>query len=203
MPDDVGPVAAASMRARSVVDIRDREERRLLGWIPGSRWMAPRDVVRLVEPALIVVCQSGRRSAEVVRELGRARVYSLAGGMLAWGSARLPVCLPLPEAGRVVDGEGMDRRELVRQVRSCFVVQAVMTRGDNPNALDPVGLLDALFVTAGLPTSRADFEGRLDQLAEAAWHNEHDLAAIARNVERFYGLAGLVAWPTAGSKVAH
>jgi rhodanese-related sulfurtransferase len=201
MASDVGPVAAASMRDRPIVDIREPEERRSLGWIPGSRPVAARDVGRLTEPSLVVVCQSGRRSAAVVRSLGRSRVHSLAGGMLAWAAASLPVCLP-PAAPEPAEGEPLDRRELVRQVRSCFVVEAVVARGDDPRGLDPLGTVDALFGAAGLPTSRADFEARLDRLAEAAWHNEHDLAVIARNVERFYVLGASVAWPTAGSKVA-
>lgn len=189
------------MRDRPIVDIREPEERRCLGWIPGSRWVPFRDVTRLSDPALVVVCQSGRRSAEVVRTLGRARVHSLAGGVLGWTSAGLPLCRPesvtAPESGGP-----LDRRELVRLVRSCFVVEAVVTRGDDPGALDPVSTIEALFTRTGLPTSRGDFEARLDRLAEAAWHNEHGLAEIARNVERFYAMAERVTWPMAGTIIA-
>lgn len=43
---------------------------------------------------LILVCQSGVRSSRAVsqaRKLGFERVYSLAGGLKAWGAANLPL----------------------------------------------------------------------------------------------------------------
>ena len=83
-----------------IVDVRDpREFTGELGHLPGaelvplqtlasaaSRW--PRG-----EP-LVLVCRSGRRSAQAARALSAAGfrcVMNMVGGMLAWSEAQLPV----------------------------------------------------------------------------------------------------------------
>jgi rhodanese-related sulfurtransferase len=51
-------------------------------------------LVGYVEHEIVVVCRAGARSATaavILREAGFARVRNLAGGMLAWARAGLPV----------------------------------------------------------------------------------------------------------------
>nr|WP_250207806.1 rhodanese-like domain-containing protein [Curvibacter sp. CHRR-16] len=50
--------------------------------------------VKNKQQPLILVCQSGARSSRAVsqaRKLGFEKVYSLAGGLKAWGAANLPL----------------------------------------------------------------------------------------------------------------
>jgi rhodanese-related sulfurtransferase len=96
--------AAAEVHAEitryRVIDVREPNEfYGDLGTIAGAELIplatVAESVARLAgaEP-LLLVCRSGRRSAkacETLQGLGIADVTNLAGGMLAWGEAGLPV----------------------------------------------------------------------------------------------------------------
>ncbi|MEQ1507406.1 MAG: rhodanese-like domain-containing protein [Myxococcota bacterium] len=176
------------MRDWLVVDIRTAEERQLLGWIPGSRRLAPERVAG-TDGGVLVVCQSGRRSAEVVAAVGQLRVVDLVGGTRGWEQAGLPLC----RRGSAPPGmRSIGAAALVRELRSWFVVEAIESRG--ATAIDPVGLFDALYPPWSTPKSRREFEARLDRLAELAWWSGHRLDAIAAATTRFLGLASIASY---------
>jgi glyoxylase-like metal-dependent hydrolase (beta-lactamase superfamily II)/rhodanese-related sulfurtransferase len=103
---EIAPVdLAARLRGESpplVLDVREPEEfTSPLGHIEGAL-LVPMDALAHRLPKLagyadrevVVVCRAGARSASAGAMLGRAgfsRVRNLAGGMLAWNSAGLPV----------------------------------------------------------------------------------------------------------------
>ena len=81
------------------LDVRESHERRgPLGRVPGSTWIRlaelPRHATALpADRPILTVCRSGRRSAEacrILRQAGRDAV-NLAGGLIAWNRAALPV----------------------------------------------------------------------------------------------------------------
>ncbi len=81
-----------------IVDVREPDEWNA-GHIPGARLIPlgqlPQRLNEL-DPAreIVLVCRSGNRSAQATVLLQRAgftRVANLAGGMIAWSRARLPV----------------------------------------------------------------------------------------------------------------
>jgi rhodanese-related sulfurtransferase len=198
---EILPTDAAVMREFVVVDVRTRDERRNLGWIPGSRPMTRADLGQLTNGWFIVACQTGRRSLEVVDALWSPtrKLLNLTGGMRAWHSQGLPICQPRvqPQRSQVEGHDGSTRgmrvNELLRELRSCFVVEAVVTHAD-AQPQDPLQLFERYFPSNAVPASRTAFESRLDALAEAAWLNRHALESIARNTERFYRLAATVDW---------
>jgi len=83
-----------------VVDVREPQEfTGELGHVPGAT-LVPMNAVMAHAPGwnrdepLLLVCRSGGRSAMVAQALTRAgfsKVMNLAGGMLAWNAAGLPV----------------------------------------------------------------------------------------------------------------
>ena len=83
-----------------VIDVRSAEEF-ATGSVTGARHvpleaLAERmgELARFKGRPLIVICQSGSRSARAVTQLGKegfAEVYNLAGGIAAWKTAGLPV----------------------------------------------------------------------------------------------------------------
>jgi glyoxylase-like metal-dependent hydrolase (beta-lactamase superfamily II)/rhodanese-related sulfurtransferase len=99
-----GDLAAALARPEPplVLDVREPEEFvGDLGHVAGAL-LVPMDalqrrlpkLVGYVEHEIVVVCRAGARSATaavILREAGFARVRNLAGGMLAWARAGLPV----------------------------------------------------------------------------------------------------------------
>jgi len=97
---EVSPTEAqARQRAGAlVVDVREPHEWRA-GHIPGARLIPldelPRRLAELdPEQEIVLVCRSGNRSAQATLLLQRAgftRVANLAGGMIAWTRAGLPV----------------------------------------------------------------------------------------------------------------
>lgn len=98
---DLTPQEVSALAGARLVDVRDPDELRSrdLGRIQGvvnlpmgsaTRSMAGDDP----NAPVVLVCRSGRRSAWVARELaerGFTQVYNLAGGMIAWNEAGLPV----------------------------------------------------------------------------------------------------------------
>jgi sulfur dioxygenase len=91
---------AQSGVAHRVVDVRSAEEfKGELGHIKGAQ-LVPLDQVQAVtsfwerSQPLVTVCRSGGRSAAAaatLQDLGFAKVVSMAGGMMAWNNAGLPV----------------------------------------------------------------------------------------------------------------
>lgn len=82
----------------AVVDVREADEWEE-GHIPGALHIPLRQLDAhlaelLAHPEVIVVCHSGQRSAAATRFLtqaGHPHARNLAGGMLAWEDARLPI----------------------------------------------------------------------------------------------------------------
>jgi rhodanese-related sulfurtransferase len=98
---DLNPTAAFAIRdAARIIDVREPDEfTGELGHIPGAE-LVPLATVERTAAAwdrtapLIVVCRSGGRSGRAAQALIRAgfhRVMNLAGGMLAYRAAGLPV----------------------------------------------------------------------------------------------------------------
>jgi rhodanese-related sulfurtransferase len=98
---DLSPEAAFAARGRvRLIDVRDADEiNGELGHIPGVEWV-PLPTLETRAPTwdrdgeLILVCRSGARSgraAETLVRLGFRKVMNLAGGMLAYNAAGLPV----------------------------------------------------------------------------------------------------------------
>ncbi|MBI4370977.1 MAG: MBL fold metallo-hydrolase [Elusimicrobia bacterium] len=89
-------LAAGSL---AVIDVRQPEEYRAeLGHVAGSRLIPLGELAQRLgevpKGPVVTVCRSGKRSSRGAAELIRAGwtdVHSLAGGMLAWNEARLPV----------------------------------------------------------------------------------------------------------------
>ncbi len=84
--------------AAIIVDVREPDEWRT-GHIPGAKHIPLGDMQQRAEELLsvldvIFVCRSGSRSATAAKQFekaGHSGVASLAGGMLAWQRAGLPV----------------------------------------------------------------------------------------------------------------
>jgi len=99
-PDNVTPQQAQAKQREGalVLDVREPYEWRE-GHIPGAKLMPLGTLgARLFEldrnKEIVVVCRSGNRSAMAVRLLksqGFDQAHNLAGGMIAWAQARLPV----------------------------------------------------------------------------------------------------------------
>lgn len=100
---DITPEAAYRARGRArLIDVREAGELALDGFIPGAEHL-PLDAVeaeaRAWDPgaALVLVCRSGARSgraASALAAMGFRSVMNLAGGMLAYTAAGLPVAHP-------------------------------------------------------------------------------------------------------------
>lgn len=91
---------ARNLAAITLIDVREPSE-----WnddvghaagarlVPLSTWPAGAASIDRQKP-IVVVCRSGMRSARAAAHLvqtGAAEVYNLAGGMMAWAQAGLPV----------------------------------------------------------------------------------------------------------------
>ncbi|MEZ4361291.1 MAG: rhodanese-like domain-containing protein [Kofleriaceae bacterium] len=98
---DISPATAcAAIGKVRFVDVREPDEfTGELGHVPGSE-LVPLSAVPTTAPAwardtdIILVCRSGARSgraAELLVGAGFQRVMNLAGGMLAYNAASLPV----------------------------------------------------------------------------------------------------------------
>lgn len=194
------PGRVAEDRTIRVVDIRTRAERvGGLGYIPGSR-MFPGDLLAAdtailadaypEDTALAIVCQSGRRSAEICPALhaaGFRRARSMQGGMLAWGAAGFPCCgvtEPLVEDVPVVSAV----ERFPRILAACFVASTAEHAGRDPmwHGKDPAEVVRALVAEEqrGGRVSVAVMERVLDRLAEIARLRGFPLETIQWNVDR-------------------
>lgn len=96
---ELGPETAhARLASLRVVDVREIHEfEGPLGRVPGSECVPLSSLAQAsLDPAgrWLLVCRSGRRSltaCEALRERGVADVVNLAGGMIAWNRAGLPI----------------------------------------------------------------------------------------------------------------
>lgn len=104
-----------------VVDVRSDDEY-ARGSITGARHipvdaLAARvgELARFKGRPVIVVCQSGGRSARAVAQLGKegfAEVYNLTGGLAAWQAAGLPVTRAAKDAAGAAAGSNpVNRKE--------------------------------------------------------------------------------------------
>jgi rhodanese-related sulfurtransferase len=92
--------AARALAGLRVIDVREPEEfHGDLGHLPGATLLPLRELATAAswprsEP-LLVVCRSGRRSAEACAPLGAlgfSDVSNLHGGLIAWAERGLPLC---------------------------------------------------------------------------------------------------------------
>jgi rhodanese-related sulfurtransferase len=107
---DVTPAQVAALpRGACIVDVREPHEvMGELGHIRGAKLVplaTVGEVARGWNPAqaIILVCRSGGRSATAARQLvqmGFSRVMNVAGGMIAYNAAGLPVERTSPNGGR-------------------------------------------------------------------------------------------------------
>ena len=190
---DLSPASLVTRRDTVVFDIRAAYERDGdLGFIPGSRWVpepvAVEAFARLDGRTPVLACLSGRRSAELAKQLAPVlgNVGNLVGGLLGWGAAGLPVC-HRPTAPSGAPPRDMD--ELRKRLRSCFVVEAVESSAgdDAARAQRAMEVVHQAFPDARL-LSRGELERRIDRLAEVAWAHGHRLESIAKNTEHFYAV---------------
>jgi rhodanese-related sulfurtransferase len=190
LADRLSPAAVSERRELTIVDIRSFEEREVMGWIPGSLHVNGDELLRVADEdaPVVLACASGRRSAALAERIGSGglRVYDLEGGLLAWQKT-LPVC-QFPDE----PCDPVSRRDFLRQLRSCFVVESVESGAIERDGVDPVSTVEAIIGDlpddADLPTLFAS----IDRLALEAWRHGHRLDFIAANVSRFYGLARCV-----------
>lgn len=101
MTDDYTPLQAieAIKQGALLVDVREKDEWDA-GHMPDAIWIPmgeiPNRIAELPQDRdIIFSCRSGRRSGEIkkymMEEHGYDRVHNLLGGILAWGTAELPV----------------------------------------------------------------------------------------------------------------
>jgi rhodanese-related sulfurtransferase len=85
-------------RGARVVDVREPDEF-VAGHIAGAELVPLGGIERAAktwnrEQEIVVVCRSGGRSgraAKILTDLGFTRILNMAGGMLAWNDAGLPI----------------------------------------------------------------------------------------------------------------
>lgn len=100
---DITPAAAYGARGRArLIDVRESGELALDGYIPGVEHV-PLATVEASARAwdrsapLVVICRSGNRSgraAGALAAMGFGDVMNMAGGMLAYAAAGLPIARP-------------------------------------------------------------------------------------------------------------
>lgn len=192
-------VVAADRRIR-IIDIRSRAERAAgLGYIPGSR-LFPADLLRadlaLLSDAyprdtpLALVCQSGRRTEELIPLLqaaGFTRVASLDGGILAWRAAGLPACAVDPPDPTNVPAVP-DLGRFPRVLAACFLASTVEHAGSDPtwDGKDPVKTVAEILAEEqhGAPSiSPAALERTLDRLGEMARLRGFPIEVIRTNLD--------------------
>ncbi|NUN68572.1 MAG: rhodanese-like domain-containing protein [Bacteroidetes bacterium] len=99
-PNELSAMNAAEPRPL-IIDVRTENERSSFGWIDGSISIAQQGIAQFLqhtppdrEALIIIVCQTGARSAAAARqfaEAGYTNIGDLSGGMLSWMLRRLPV----------------------------------------------------------------------------------------------------------------
>lgn len=184
--------------------MRSREERQVLGWIPGSVCLAS----ELVGPAtgvldtavVALVCNSGRRARIVAEEMvGKTEIEIswLEGGILAWAEAGLPLVSPDREAGGFEDMDASTPGAVLRTLRSCFVAELIEGPLRDDDECDPIALFDRAVERAGFAPeeARPDDLKRLVELLAAASRRlggSHDriadnVTAVTAVIERLEG----------------
>jgi rhodanese-related sulfurtransferase len=97
---DITPEATYRGRGQArVVDVREAHELVATGIIPGAQHVPLGDVLAVArtwqpDEDIILVCRSGARSgraADALVERGFLRVMNMAGGMIAYAAAQLPI----------------------------------------------------------------------------------------------------------------
>lgn len=127
---DIRELSAEQARARQadgalLIDVRQAHERAggmaegALGIAKGELLAAPAHYLPSQDREILLICQSGRRSADVAGVLqaaGYTRLASVAGGTMAWREAGLPLVQPLLDAGERDFYDRYSRHLLLPQV---------------------------------------------------------------------------------------
>jgi len=188
----------------TVIDIRPWDERHgtEIGYIPGSISI-PLDPVNLdldthhalfERASIVLVCLSGRRSAEVCAAFGMrlgVPVAHLAGGMLEWKAEGLPTCgigrQPLRPVPAITSLESVPR-----MVASCFVgelVEVALDQSDeDDDDVDFMRVLRRCFELEGVAWDQPSAYGLmrvLDRAASVSRRFGNDLGRIRENLDSF------------------
>lgn len=161
---EIAPLEAHQRRDEfQAVDVRSKHEfEGPLGHIPGARLVPVSDLAARArelptDRPLLLVCRSGARSGQAcgqLNELGIGPVVNLAGGMIAWNQARLPVEQTAPTS--------------LDDLLECVLAWLVQV---TPMTYSPAReLLNRRLVPYGLglePPTRSAIEQTLDFLEEA------------------------------------
>ena len=150
LPDRPSPAEALHAQAGGalLIDIRDDDQRRQDGLIPGaivlprnclewrcdpaSKWRHPA-ITRLDLP-IILVCNQGYQSslaAATLQQLGLIHATDLDGGFTAWAAAGLPVTRPSAPATYHTPGDPPPGDQHAKQSRQPAAPQGA-TRTNNP-----------------------------------------------------------------------
>lgn len=182
-----------------VVDIRPREERLEVGYLPGSISVEVGDVLEnelLVElksgESVVLFCTTGRRSADLFRRLAPSfpePLGHLEGGVLRWRAEGLPVCGLLSPQPDSFIGEVRTLDAFTKTLRSCFVAEIVERSLSDPRAesIDPVALLRQCFIDEGLDIEHPSLERMdrvLDRMGLMSKRMGTQLETIAENTDR-------------------
>ena len=168
----------------------------VLGFIPGSisahslteEDLSPRDaLLGMSQQCVVLYCSSGRRSSELLEQLGAPHVFNLEGGVLGWLAAGLPLCnVTEPVQDLDILASGAD---FVQALRSCFVGQAVETILDFERPDDPLALFYECLshVTHEHHTSAISYlYAFIDRAAYTSKTLGTSLSAIAKNTHWAY-----------------
>jgi rhodanese-related sulfurtransferase len=195
------PTGVARRRDLLVIDIRPAVERHAaLGFIPASLALpltgVPAEEARTALADLgaragggdvVLYCTSGRRSAEVCQALGMPRVANLAGGLLGWEAAGLPIC----RITTVPAGHPASVLEYRRHLVACFVGENTEVALDQAANAEPWPLLQSCFDRAGVPFDAPTVEGLyrvLDWAGLSTFRAGGDLRRIAANLVEMHGM---------------
>lgn len=190
---EVTPAIAAQSRQALIVDVRPAQERWFgMGTIPGSLEICGSPLERVealadAEKALILVCQSGRRSLDLARHALANNVYSLAGGIIGWGSSGYPLCASGQDLQALAqsDARPVGLESLRRSLLSCFVAEiAELTDCE----VDPAQLLASCFQDANVEPVNASIKDLVRVMSWAAARSRelgNDYRRIADNLEFF------------------
>ncbi|GEM_PF-2932090 len=199
---NISPVGLSNEVQTAIWDVRSWDERRGdIGFIPGSRWVGSEvDLAALlpllstIDPsqAIVLVCLSGRRSAEMRDTLEAAcgrTFHNLEGGMLSWRAEELPTSgIALLEQTDIPKIESLE--DFPKLVRSCFVAEWAMVVEDTDN-FDPVEAVQEIIgdvINTQDVSLEAVFDA-IDRLAELARRFGHPLDHIAFNIDRMNAAA--------------
>ena len=178
-----------------VLDIREAEERRVLGFVPGSLRVYANELDNLLSGArtsstVALVCNSGRRAREVLAGATLPQDVSAAyleGGVLRWKELGFPCVdddVPVTIPPAYLDVQIRSAQQFVSLLRSCFVAELIegpLSQASDAD-IDPIKVFENAVSAAGAPaTDHRGVERIIDHLAAASRRLGGSLDRIAEN----------------------